>query len=84
MEMKEPQQTTLETVRQAIIENAQKGESYRIEFNGDPVVYEGLPVALPGMTSADEDIFDFRVTAPEEKRGLQRRSVHEVRCLERV
>jgi hypothetical protein len=82
--MKGHQQTPHGTVRQTIIENAQKGETYRIEFHGDAVVYEGVPVGLPGMTSPDEDIFDFRVTAPEDHRGMQRRSVHEVKWLERA
>ncbi len=84
MNMKGSQQTPHATVRQIIIENAQKGETYRIEFNGDSVVYEGVPVALPGMTAPDEDIFDFRITGPDDRRGIQRRSVHEVKWLERA
>ena len=61
-----------EKARELIVENAQKGEMYRIVFEGDPQAYEGIPLALPGMTPADENVFIFKVLEPVHKRGTMR------------
>lgn len=71
-------------VREALTQNAQKGEPHRIKFIGDPLIYEGIPLARPGWTARGDDTFRFEVTAPEERAGLMQRHVSEVEWLEPV
>lgn len=77
-------QSVHDKAREIIVENAQKGELYRMMFKDDPVTYEGIPVALPGVTSSDDDVFDFKVVEPPRKRGMLRRSVHQISWLEKI
>lgn len=75
-------ETPHERVRELVMQNAQKGEVYRVMFRGDPVTYEGMPVALPGMTTDTGETFEFKVLSPEDKKGVQRRSIHDVAWME--
>jgi len=76
-------ETPHEKARENILQNAQKGEIYRLRFEGDPVTYTGMPVAMPGSTGMDDEVFEFRILEPEEKAGVQRRSIHEIAWLEK-
>jgi len=75
--------TPHEKARENILQNAQKGEIYRLKFEGDATMYTGMPIALPGITGEDDEVFEFRILEPEEKAGVQRRSIHEIAWLEK-
>jgi hypothetical protein len=68
---------------EAIVQNAQKGELYRIKFRGDPVTYEGIPLARPGWTSEKPGRFEFDVVRPERHRGVSERAIGEIETFER-
>ena len=78
------EQVACEKARERIIENAQKGEAFRIAFKGNPQVYEGIPVALPGLTVREEDCFEFKVREPPHKRGMKRFAYCQIANMEKL
>jgi len=71
-------------ILETLVQNAQKGEPYRIKLFDDPVVYEGIPLSTPGDTTLDDDSFRLDVTSPEDRAGLMYGRISDIEWMERV
>jgi hypothetical protein len=71
-------------VMETLVQNAQKGEPYRVKLIDDPVVYEGIPLSKPGDTTHDEDAFRLDVTSPPQHSGLLHGRIRDIEWIERV
>ncbi|MCF7837625.1 MAG: hypothetical protein K9N49_03255 [Candidatus Marinimicrobia bacterium] len=74
----ETERTVQELAREIIIQNVQKGQMYRVKFSQDPVIYEGMPIALPGMLSGEDEVFEMRVVGPSQEGAVLRRAVGDI------
>ena len=76
-------QTDPGKVRETIVQNAQKGQMYRLIFADDPVIYEGMPITQPGMTADDENVFEIKLIGPSSREGdVLRRSINDITWIE--
>ncbi|MGD8316632.1 MAG: hypothetical protein PVH21_04750 [Myxococcales bacterium] len=71
-------------ILETLVQNAQKGEPYRVKLIDDPVVYEGIPLSTPGDTTFDEDSFRLDVTSPPGRAGLLYGRISDIEWIERV
>lgn len=69
-------------ILEALAQNAQKGQRYRLKMKGDPLVYEGIPLTKPGDTSQDADAFRIDVSAPRERAGLFHGRIRDIEWIE--
>jgi hypothetical protein len=71
-------------ILETLVQNAQKGEAYRVKLTEDPIVYEGIPISRPGETSHEQDAFRFEVTSPPEHAGLGHHRISDIEWIEPV
>lgn len=50
--------------------NAQKGETFFIKFNHDPVIYRAIPLIHDGFDHGKDQKFLMKVLEPESHKGL--------------
>jgi hypothetical protein len=70
--------------QEVLVQNAQKGEPYRVKLVDDPVVYEGIPISTPGDTTQDDDTFRLDVSSPPEQAGLLHSRISKIEWIERM
>ena len=68
---------------EALVQNAQKGETYLLKLKDSPIVYIAIPVLRSTFTTDDENMFSFRILQPEEHKGVFQRSIDDIELLER-
>ncbi len=71
-------------ILESLVQNAQKGEPYRVKLVDDPVIYEGIALSKPGDTTHDVDSFRVEVTSPPECAGLMYGRISDIEWIERV
>jgi hypothetical protein len=71
-------------VLEVLVQNAQRGERYRVKLVNDPVVYEGIPLSTPGATTQDDDTFRLDVTAPPEQAGMLHSRISNIEWIEPI
>ncbi|HSN82254.1 MAG TPA: hypothetical protein VLS88_06720 [Polyangiales bacterium] len=71
-------------IMETLVQNARKGEPYRVKLVDDPVVYEGIPLSTPGDATRDPDTFRLEVTSPSEDAGLMYGRISDIEWIERV
>lgn len=71
-------------ILETLVQNAQKGEPYRVKLVNDPIVYEGIPLSMPGDTTRNADAFRLEVTSPSDQAGLMFSRISDIEWIERV
>ena len=71
-------------ILEVLVQNAQKGERYRLKLVDDPVVYEGIPLSIPGDATHDQDSFRLDVTSPLACAGLMYGRIRDIEWIEPV
>jgi hypothetical protein len=60
--------------------NRRIGEPYKIKFKNDDTVYIGIPV----LEGTDDTKFSFKVSEPEDKRGMRKDNLKDIESMEKV
>ena len=71
-------------ILEVLVQNAEKGGRYRLKLVDDPVVYEGIPLSIPGDATRDQDSFRVDVTSPLACAGLMYGRIRDIEWIEPV
>ncbi len=67
-----------------IMQNTQKGDTYRIKFKRDNTVYEGIPVISPTESSDEGEAFLLKVLKPKGGKEQFTELISEIEYLKRT
>jgi hypothetical protein len=66
-----------------LVQNAQKGETYKMKLTTSPVTYLAIPMKNLGTRSGDKNMFSYQVLYPEDQKGLYEGWIDEIELLEK-
>lgn len=66
-----------------IATNRQRGKLYRLRLKDNTTVFVGVPV-ITAETADRADEFEFRITEPEENRGVIQTTITDIETLEPI